>query len=347
MSSSITNLLAIPEARRTAIHRLDTFLTQGKRVAISTHVNSDGDGCGSEVALARMLLARGMRPVIVNPTPWPRNFAFLLDDDIVDESPAGARALDNVDMLIVLDISDVARLGVLADKVRSLSIPRLCIDHHQPAKEPPGEVLLADTRACATGELIFDVAIELNIKITREIATSLYTAILTDTGGFRFSNTTPRGHAIAGALLHAGVDPEQMYLQVYASVPLGRLHLLRDALSSLQVDPAIGLTWMSVTADAVERSEIKSEDMDGLVEHARSIKGTRMALFFRDLGHGRVKVSFRSTGDVDVNNFAHQLGGGGHVRASGAMINGSLQDVIPKVVSAAREYVNASAQHTH
>ncbi len=345
MSSSPQNLLEIPEARRAAIRRLDTFLVPGKRVAISTHVNADGDGCGSEVALARLLLSRHMLPVIVNPTPWPRNFAFLLDSDIVDHSAAGARALDNVDLLLVLDISDVSRLGVLADKVRALTIPKLCIDHHQPAKEPPGEVLLADTRACATGELIFDIALELDIPLTREIATSLYTALLTDTGGFRFSNTTPRCHAIAGALLAAGVDPEQMYLQVYASVPLGRLHLLRDALTSLQVDQASGLTWMSVTADAVERSEIKSEDMDGLVEHARSIKGTRMALFFRDLGHGRVKISFRSTGEVDVNSFAHQFGGGGHMRASGAMVTGSLDDVIPKVVSAARDYIRASGAH--
>src|SRR5688572_14961115 len=103
MTSTPRNLLEIPEARRTAIRRLDSFLVPGKRVAISTHVNADGDGCGSEVALARLLLSRKMHPVIVNPTPWPRNFDFLLDSDIVDHSAAGARALDAVDLLLVLD----------------------------------------------------------------------------------------------------------------------------------------------------------------------------------------------------------------------------------------------------
>jgi phosphoesterase RecJ-like protein len=186
------------------------------------------------------------------------------------------------------------------------------------------------------------MAVELAIPITGAIATSLYTALLTDTGGFRFSNTSPRCHAIAAELLVAGVNPEEMYRQVYASVPIGKLHLLRDALTSLEVDQRLGLSWMSVTADAVERSEIKSEDMDGLVEHARSIKGTRMAMFFRDLGHGRVKVSFRSAGEVDVHRFAKSFGGGGHTRASGALIPGSLDDVVKKVVNAAREYVSGS-----
>jgi phosphoesterase RecJ-like protein len=337
------DLLGIPDVRVPAIARLETVLRPGLVVALSTHVNADGDGCGSEVALARMLALRGMSPIIVNPTPWPRGFEFLLGPDIVDKSDAGAAALDNIDLLIVLDISDVSRLGVLADKVRASRVPRLCIDHHQPAHEPPGEVVLADTTACATGELIYDVAMQLGVQLDRAIATGLYTAILTDTGGFRFSNTSPRCHAIAAQLLAAGVDPEEMYRQVYASVPLGKLHLLRDALSSLEVDEASGISWMAVSADAVEQSNIKSEDMDGLVEHARSIKGTRMALFFRDLGHGRVKISFRSAGDVDVNTFARLFGGGGHTRASGALVPGALPDVVPRVVNAARDYMRGDA----
>jgi phosphoesterase RecJ-like protein len=335
-------MLGIPEGRIAAIARLDEFLRPGLRVVISTHVNADGDGCGSEVALSRMLALRGMAPVIVNPTPWPRGFDFLLGPDITDNSDAGAAALDGIDLLIVLDISDVSRLGHLADKVRALRVPKLCIDHHQPAHEPPGEVVLADTSACATGELIFDIAHQLGVPLDRSIATPLYTAILTDTGGFRFSNTTPRCHAIAAQLLAAGVDPEEMYRQVYASVPLGKLHLLRDALASLQVDETSGISWMAVTAEAVEQSNIKSEDMDGLVEHARSIKGTRIALFFRDLGHGRVKISFRSSGDVDVNTFARLFGGGGHMRASGALVAGALSEVVPRVVDAARLFVRDS-----
>jgi phosphoesterase RecJ-like protein len=120
---------------------------------------------------------------------------------------------------------------------------------------------------------------------------------------------------------------------------VGKLALLRDALGTLEVDPSVGLSWISVPAGATDRYGVRSEDLDGIVEHARSIVGTRMALFFRDLGHGKVKVSFRSTGGVDVNRFARRFGGGGHAKAAGAMIAGGLEEVRAAVVAAAREYV--------
>jgi phosphoesterase RecJ-like protein len=115
--------------------------------------------------------------------------------------------------------------------------------------------------------------------------------------------------------------------------------LLRDALNSLGVDETHGIAWISVTADALERYEVSPEDLDGIVEHPRSIAGTRLALFFRDLGYGKVKVSFRSTGDVDVNRFARQFGGGGHAKASGALITGTLDQVRDRVVNAARDFI--------
>ena len=343
MTAPSTDLLAVPQARRDAIHRIAAELTSGRRVALSTHVNSDGDGCGSETAFARLLAQRGVDVRIVNPTPWPAMFGFLLGPDIRERSAQGAAALRGIDALVVMDISDVARLGALAETVRGLRVPKLVIDHHIASDEPAGDVVFADTTACATGELVFDFARELGLEIDERIAASLYTALLTDTGGFRFSNTTPRCHAIAGQLLASGVDPEEMYRRVYASVPVGRLRMLREALGTLEVDPELGLTWLSVTADAMEKYALRSEDLDGVVEHARSIEGTRLALFFRDLGHGKVKVSFRSTGEVDVNRFARTFGGGGHARASGALIPGALADVQQKVLDEARSYLAAGA----
>ena len=312
-------------------------------MALSTHINADGDGCGSEAALARLLAQRGLTVRVVNPTPWPSLFDFLLGGDVIDASAKGPKALDGIDLLIVLDISDVKRLGVLADAVRKLKVPRLVIDHHVPSDDPGGDVIVADTAACATGELVYDLARTLDLQLTPAIARALYTAILTDTGSFRFSNTTPRALAIAADLLARGVDPEEMYQRVYASAPLGRVRVLAEALNTLEVDAAHGLSWLSLPADAVERHDVRSEDLDGIVEHARSIVGTKMALFFRDLGHGKVKVSFRSTGGVDVNRFARQFGGGGHAKASGAMVAGSLEEVRERLVAAARQFVNGEA----
>src|SRR6187397_2575300 len=135
-----TDLIAVPAARRAAIETLAPELIPGRRVAISTHLNADGDGCGSESALARLLAARGLVPKIVNPTPWPDMFAFLLGDDVQDQTSRGSKALRDIDLLIVLDISDVKRLGNLTESVRSLTIPKLVIDHHEPSSDPAGSV---------------------------------------------------------------------------------------------------------------------------------------------------------------------------------------------------------------
>jgi phosphoesterase RecJ-like protein len=331
-----TDLTSVPSNRRAAIEPLARELTPGRRVALSTHLNADGDGCGSESALARLLAAQGLTPWIVNPTPWPDMFDFLLGDDVDDRTSKGSKALRGIDVLVVLDISDVKRLGALTESVRALNVPKLVIDHHQPSDDPAGSLIVSDTTACATAELVYDLATVMGWEITPAIARSLYTGMLTDTGGFRFSNTSPRCLSVAGQLLACGVDPEEMYTRIYASAPAGRVRLMAEVLGTLQVDESHGLSWLTIGADALERHGVKSEDLDGIVEHARSIAGTRMALLFRDLGHGKVKVSFRSVGGTDVNAFARKFGGGGHAKASGAMLPGTLDEVRDTVVEAAR-----------
>ena len=334
-----TDYLTISPERRAGIQRLARELVAGRRVVLSTHMNADGDGCGSETALARLLAQRGLESKIVNPTPWPSLFDFLLGGAAVDATENGAAALSNIDLLVVVDISDVKRLGNLTETVRRLTVPKIVVDHHVASDDPAGSIVLADTNACATGELVYDLACELDLEITPEIARSLYAAILTDTGAFRYSNTTPRSHAIAAELLSRGVDPEEMYQRVYASAPAGRVRLLAEVLSSLGVDEGCGVSWLTMAAGSLERHGVRSEDLDGIVEHARSIAGTRMAIFFRDLGYGKVKISFRSTGDVDVNRFARTFGGGGHVKASGALVAGTLDEVRDRVVSDAKQFL--------
>jgi phosphoesterase RecJ-like protein len=337
-----TDYLHIPPARRAGIQRIARELVAGRRVALSTHMNADGDGCGSETALTRLLGQRGLECRIVNPTPWPELFSFLLGDGAVEQSARGAAALSGIDLLLVVDISDVKRLGGLTEAVRRLTVPKIVIDHHIASDDPAGDIVLTDTSACATGELVYDLACELELEITPEIARSLYAAILTDTGGFRFSNTTPRSHAIAAELLSRGVDPEEMYQRVYASAPAGRVRLLAEVLTTLGVDERCGVSWLSMSAGSLERYNVRSEDLDGIVEHARSIAGTRMAIFFRDLGYGKVKISFRSTGDVDVNQFARRFGGGGHVKASGALVAGTLDQVRDQVVADAKDFLGCN-----
>lgn len=335
----------VPTSRVAAINAVRALLRPGMKVALSTHINADGDGCGSEVGMALLLAELGVDVRIVNPTPWPPMYDFLLGGVVRNASEMGALALDDIDLLMVLDINDVRRLGTLADRVRALKVPIAVIDHHTAGDEPVGSVCFADKSACATGELVFDFARTAGLTITVPVARALYCAILTDTGGFRFSNTSPRCHAVAAELLAAGVDAEEMYRRIYAQVSVGRLRLLRDALGTLEVDPEFPLAWISVDADALERYGVTNDELDGIVEHPRSIAGTQLALFFRDLGHNKVKLSFRSTGSVDVAEFARQYGGGGHTRASGAMLTGSMAEVQKRVIGDAREYLASLGEH--
>ena len=264
---------------------------------------------------------------------------LLVPTLVADADGRFEAARARVDAALALGVGGFLLYGGEQDAVRALTVPKLTIDHHLPSDEPPSTVVVSDTTASATGELVFDLLGALGRPLTPAIATALYTAILTDTGGFRFSNTSPRCHAVAAELLAAGVDPEAMYRRIYASVPVGKLRLLQEALGTLEVEPQIGLAWISIGAGALERYGVKSEDLDGIVEQPRSIAGTRLALLFRDLGYGKVKVSFRSTGDVNVNALARRFGGGGHAKASGAMVAGTLESARAEVLAAARAYL--------
>jgi phosphoesterase RecJ-like protein len=332
--------LSLSPEKAALAHAFATALRPGQRVCITTHVNPDGDGLGSEVGLVHLLRAQGIEAVITNPSPTPPRFSFLFDDlPAVDRTPEAVKELRRADLIIVLDISDLTRLGMLIETVKDRGVPVACVDHHvSTGVLPPGPRYL-DPDAAATGELIFELAKGNDWPVTRAVARALYVAILTDTGGFRFSNTRPRTLRVAADLLETGVDAERIYLEVYAKAPEGRPRLFAEALQTLVVEHEYGLAWVTVPPGAIERLGVSSDDLDGVVEFPRSIEGVRMALLFREIAQGRVKVSLRSVGDVDVAAFAKPYGGGGHTKAAGLSLTGSLAEVQAKVLKAAREYL--------
>ncbi|HET6578439.1 MAG TPA: bifunctional oligoribonuclease/PAP phosphatase NrnA [Gemmatimonadales bacterium] len=332
--------LTLPPERVAAARSLAAALVPGQRVCLTTHVNADGDGLGSEAGLAHLLRDRGIDAVITNPTATPPRFAFLFEDlPGVDRSAEAVRELRRADVIVVLDISDLGRLGMLADTVRTRGVPVACVDHHVGEGVLPDGPRYLDVGAAATGELVFELAFANGWTMTMAAARGLYVAILTDTGGFRFSNTRPRTLRVAAELLEAGVDPERIYLEVYARAPEGRPRLFAEALQTLVVEPDFGLAWVTVPPGAIERLGVSSDDLEGVVEFPRSIEGVRMALLFREVSQGRVKVSLRSVGEVDVAAFAKAFGGGGHTKAAGLAIPGSLAEVQSAVLAAARAYL--------
>jgi phosphoesterase RecJ-like protein len=286
-----------------------------------------------------LLRAQGVSVTIANPTRIPERFHFLVPQG-ADASARAVREIERADVVASLDIGDLSRLGDLAPVIRERQPPFVCIDHHVgPVKLPAGPCLIAP-EATSTTELVFDLANVAGWPLTPECAQALYVGLLTDTGGFRFSNTTARALRVAAALLEKGVDPESIYSSVYASAPEGRVRLLAEVLQTLVVEPEVGLAWVSVPPDALRRHEATADDLDGIVEFPRSIAGVRLALLFRQIGSGRIKVSFRSMGEVDVAALATQFGGGGHHRAAGASLTGSMADVEAKVLEAARRFLD-------
>jgi bifunctional oligoribonuclease and PAP phosphatase NrnA len=330
--------VAVPPARRRAARAVATALVPGMRVLLTTHVNADGDGAGSEVALWHVLRDLGMYPVIANPTAFPERYRFLLAGaEAAEQSSRAAREIARADLILVLDISDLGRLGHLASHIAARHVPVGCVDHHQSdGSLPPGPRLL-DPAAAATGELVYDLARTAGWTMSPHAARALYVALLSDTGGFRFSNTSPRALQVAADLLTHGLDPEAVYMAVYAGVPEGRVRLLAESLDTLAVEVPPGLAWITVPPGALERHRVGSDELDGVVEFARSIAGVRLALLFRQIAGGKVKVSFRSVGDVDVALLAERFGGGGHKKAAGASLEGTIADVQATVLAAARE----------
>ena len=330
-----------PESRHSAVEAVLEALKGVETAILTTHLNSDGDGIGSQVALAAWLRALGTEAYMVNPTPVPESLHFVVPDHswVVDpSSPEGRQLCDSADVAVVLDTGEVPRIGRVKPLIDGLAT--IVIDHHPPGDRPIGGVSFRDSTACATGELVFDVMSGAGGPWPAAADLAIYVAILTDTGSFRFSNTRPASHNIVAELVERGVSPEDTYRRVYGTSHR-RLRLLHSTLKELELDPRSRVAWMTVSSKDYDELGATADDLEGLVDYPRSIEGIEVGLLFRRTTKGGIKVSFRSNGRVDVNELAHRFGGGGHLRASGALVEGALEQVRQEVVSATLAAVEA------
>jgi bifunctional oligoribonuclease and PAP phosphatase NrnA len=317
-----------------AVVRIRQEVSKARRILLTTHQNPDGDGLGSEIALASYLKSVGKTPVILNPDPIPDRYRFL--------DPAGeARAFDegsgpetvrSCDLMVMLDNSSLNRLGGMEGTVRESSVVRICIDHHD-TTDSFWTVNLIDETACATGEMIFDLVTALGGTIDLPSATAIYTALVTDTGHFRFSKTSPRSHRIAAELLRMGVDPARIYQEVYEQHAEGFVRLMGMALADCRLESGGALAWIAVTRKQIVECRAEEADTSEMVNQLFGIRGVRLCLLFKELSDGRVKVSLRSKGTLDVNRVAGRYGGGGHQNAAGAVLGGPLEDAIRRMVT--------------
>jgi phosphoesterase RecJ-like protein len=234
------------------------------------------------------------------------------------------------------------RLGTMTDVVSKSPAQKICIDHHYTNQEI-WDIKIVDVDACATGELIFDYIRRFERdKLPYEIAEAIYIAILTDTGSFRFTNSTPRSHIITAELIEMGINPREVYSKVYESYSLEKIRLLAKALDRLQIDERRKIAWTTIPNEIMESINARREDVEGIVEQLSVIGGVDITLLFLELPNGKVKVSLRSKGSHNIDEIAVKFGGGGHKHAAGILFaNGKLTDNAETVVEECKKLIYA------
>lgn len=303
-----------------------------QRILFFMHVSPDGDSIGSSLALVHALRKIGREAVIVGVDPIPRIYQFLPDWDrylLPWEQVEG-----EWDLSCFLDCGDLYRVGAALPAVaKGRSI--LNIDHHS-TNTIFGDENWMDFSAAAVGELAYRLLKEMQLPIGPEEAVSLYTSIVADTGGFRYSSTTASTHRIAAELLELGVKPYEVAAQIFENETPGRLALLGRALASLQVDPSGRLAWITLDREALEATGATDQDAEGLVNWARSLSGVEVGALLKETPDGAIRVGLRSRFTVDVGQIAKQFGGGGHARASGCTMDGPLDQAAERLLTAVR-----------
>jgi phosphoesterase RecJ-like protein len=319
----------------------------GKRFLITTHVNADPDGLGSELALAEGLRALGKEGVILNPTSLSRNFSFLdLNHEIQEyHKDTGQPSPGDFDAVFILDISRWERLGTLADPIRFCGKPKICIDHH-PYTGGHCEYHFVNVNACATAEIVYDLLHFLEIPITKRMAECIYVSILADTGAFTFSNTNARTHQIAAELLSHGICPRTLHENLYQNQTPARLRFLGKILDRLQFDCDHKLAWVSASQQLMAESGMSPDDLEGFVDLPRNCKSVLLSILFVEVAPEDIKISLRSKGDFHSNRIAAEFGGGGHSHASGIRLSGNLQDVQETILAVARKALKEYSEQT-
>ena len=304
-------------------------IQQRRRFLVTSHARPDGDAIGSTLALAQVLRKMGKSAEVVLRDSVPVIYKPLPHSETIVHS---AQVNGNFDAAIILECGSIQRTRLHGLENHFL----INIDHHASSK-PFAHVNWIDPTAVATAELVFRLAQAAQVKLTPEIATCLYTALLTDTGSFCYAGTNACTFELAKCLVEHGADPGKIAQNVYFSSPISKMRLLGAALSRLERNGAV--VWMSVTRQDMERFGALDEDCEGLVNYALGISGVEVAIFFREVAQERIRVSIRSKGAVNVAQIAEKFGGGGHECAGGFSTEGPVEEAAKRVLTELRRKV--------
>ena len=336
MSDSVYNQKSIGEARE--------LIRSANKIVITTHRSPDGDAIGSSLGLAHFLRKLNKEVEVIVPDGYPEFLHWLPGHEGVIlyniEAEKADRLIDEADLLFSLDYNLLFRTGGMTAKLESCGKDFILIDHHQQPGDYP-LVSFSDTSASSTAEMIYSFIVELGERslIDASIGACLYTGIMTDSGSFRFPNVSPLTHEIAAHLISIGVDHSEIHRQVYDNNLINRLQLVGYALSEKLVQlENCKAAYIILTREELNRFGFQPGDTEGLVNYALSLKGVNFAAFVRE-GSNIVKLSFRSAGPFDVNQFAREyFSGGGHKNAAGGAVDLPVEEVEQKLIETIKRH---------
>ena len=309
--------------------RISRIVAECQRFLITSHVRPDGDALGSEIALYLALRSMGKEVFIYNQDSVPETYGFLPGSEAVSGQLGD---VNGYDAIFVLDCSELDRVGRLAEAIKKARYV-INIDHHV-TRGGFADICLVDPDASSTGELVYRLLKEIKAEVTPDIAVNLYTAILTDTGSFHYSNTGVESFRIAAELVAAGADPSVIAQNIYESNPLAKVRLFKKAIQTLELEWDGKIGSMSVFQQMLREAEAKTEHTENFVDFVRAIKGVEVAVFYTEMEDSFFKVSLRSKGLINVEIIAGHFGGGGHPNAAACRIYGDLEYVRSHVMRA-------------
>ncbi len=312
-----------------AMDRATGALSAARTIGVVGHVGPDGDALGSMIALALAANASGRHAVASFDEPFvvPDEMAFLDQTTLV----APAAFPDDLDVAVVVDTSVPDRVGALRSKLEAAGT-LLVVDHHQ-SDGAWGDIVVLDPGGAATAELVYDLIASLGWSVTPEVATALYTGIVTDTGRFQYQATSPRTHRIAAELLAAGVVQDRIGQKLFEEAPFGYYAVAARVLERAVLDSDHRFVWSMMSLADLEGAGLAHHQTDGLIDLVRMASGTEVACLLKERAPGVYKGSLRARGSVDVAAIARSFGGGGHQKAAGFTSSDPVPTIIENVVA--------------
>lgn len=329
-----------PEMKNDGIKAVADSIRANRSFLVTSHVNPEGDAIGSQLAVGELLKELSKRYELVNADEVPANLKFLSGTDrIMRSAPEGFEP----DAIIVLDCPVPARCGCVTDILSSVDTV-INIDHHV-SNGLFGDINWVEGSRSSVGEMVHELFMFMGVELTRESAEHIYSAMVTDTGVFTYTNTTPRTHVLASKLLEAGIVPADLHRELFEARSFKHVELLGKVLTTLELASEGRIAHITMMHQMFSNTDMNDVPTDEFITFPRSIRGVEVALFFKEFPElsGKVGVSFRSSGKVDVNAIASKFGGGGHRLASGCTVEGVLEKVKLEILS----HVEKQIEQTH